>query len=151
MSLLNVPAFYSLLFLFLSLSLSPPMSSFLPDFIRPPSTSTAPAPLPLFTAEQYTILSFRRDISRVNTRSCLLAKCAASHRIEGGFVYIRVYCSSRVRAHSRVVSSDRERVYIARAMGSALIRKLYEYRITCYPFRMMNFLLENALMSPSQH
>lgn len=69
------------------------------------------APLPLFTTEQYTILSFHRDISRVNTRSCLLAKCAVSRCIEGGFIYIRVYCSSR--AHSRIVSSDRERIYCA--------------------------------------
>lgn len=125
------------------------MSSFLPDFIRPPSTLTAPVPLPLFTAEQYTILSFRRDISRVNTRSCLLAKCATPHRIEGGFVYIRVYCSPRIRAHSRVVSSDREQVYIARAIGGALIQKLYKYwihqGITCYPFRTMNFLSESSL------
>ena len=126
------------------------MSSFLPDFIRPPSTLTAPVPLPLFTAEQYTILSFRRDISRVNTLALACSRNAprrTASRVASFTFESTVHREyERTRGLFRVIES---RYILHVQLGGALIQKLYKYwihqGITCYPFHTMNFLSESSL------
>lgn len=117
-----IPYILSLSF---SLLLFIPSLSFLSDFIRPPSTPTPPSHLLRFLLPNNT--QFRRDIYRMNTRSLALSSRNAPHR--GWF---RLHSSLRFVPSAKVVSCDRERVYIVRKMGSALIRKLYEYCIPCY-------------------
>lgn len=107
----------------LSFSLHPiPSPSFLPDFIRPPSTSTTSpiAPLALFTAKQYTIPS--RYIS--GEHALLHAPGVVSFTFES----IRFFPS----AIEDCFEWSRADIYTSREIGNALIRKLYEYWVTCY-------------------
>lgn len=142
MSLLNASTLYYSLPLAPCLSLSLFLSLYVvisPGvFIRPPSsTSFAPflsaLPLSLFTAKQYTIPSRSGGyVSRVFSHASEMRD--APHR-----GWLRLHSSLRFtpkceRARG-LFPSDRGRVYIVRATGSALIRKLYEYRVTCYLVR----------------